>query len=223
MPMICCMSISDWIAIIGVIVAIITLIVTWRIAKMIPEKDKLSHRKHIREIVTKLTAEMKSGRNHMCKIIDMDRFEKLYPNNFNSRNRQSHFKAELEGTDIHGLWFTYGLLGVRERKDGTFVVTKGDDYTHTVARSCLLPYDWIIDIDESGDENDSSAIFYCKFKKRKIRHGFYCVQTRDGSLKDKKGFYQDRLPFRSYQYYLVENGKNPYPRYVVVKGDNDAI
>ena len=219
----CCLNISDWIAIFGVLVAIITLIVTWRIAKIIPEKDKLNHRKHIREVVTKLTAEMKSGRNHMCTIIDMDRFEKLYPNNFNRRNRQSHFKAELEGTDIHGVWFTYGLLGVRERKDGSFMATKRDDDTHTVARSCLLPYDWIIDIDESGDENDTSAIFYCKFKKRKMRFGFYCVQTQDGSLKDKKGFYQDRLPFRSYQYYLVGKDKTSYHQYVEVRGDRDAI
>ena len=218
-----CLNISDWIAIFGVLVAIITLIVTWRIAKIIPEKDKLNHRKHIRDVVTKLTAEMKSGRNHMCKIIDMDRFEELYPNNFNRRNRQSHFKAELEGTDIHGVWFTYGLLGVRERKDGSFMATKRDDDTHTVARSCLLPYDWIIDIDESGDENDTSAIFYCKFKKRKMRFGFYCVQTQDGSLKDKKGFYQDRLPFRSYQYYLVGKDKTSYPQYVEVRGDRDAI
>lgn len=223
MSMNCCLNISDWIAIFGVLVAIITLIITWRIAKIIPEKDKLNHRKHIREVVTKLTAEMKSGRNHMCKIIDMDRFEKLYPNNFNRRNRQSHFKAELEGTDIHGVWFTYGLLGVRERKDGSFMATKRDDDTQTVARSCLLPYDWIIDIDESGDENDTSAIFYCKFKKRKMRFGFYCVQTQDGSLKDKKGFYQDRLPFRSYQYYLVGKDKTSYPQYVEVRGDRDAI
>lgn len=223
MSMNCCLNISDWIAIFGVLVAIITLIVTWRIAKIIPEKDKLNHRKHIREVVTKLTAEMKSGRNHMCTIIDMDRFEKLYPNNFNRRNRQSHFKAELEGTDIHGVWFTYGLLGVRERKDGSFMATKRDDDTHTVARSCLLPYDWIIDIDESGDENDTSAIFYCKFKKRKMRFGFYCVQTQDGSLKDKKGFYQDRLPFRSYQYYLVGKDKTSYHQYVEVRGDRDAI
>lgn len=221
--MISCLSISDWIAIVGVIVAIITLIVTLRIARIIPEKDKLSHRKHVREVVNKLTAEMKSGRNHMCKIIDIDRFNNLYPDNFNSRNRQSHFKAELEGTDIHGVSFTYGLLGVRERKDGMFVVTKGNDSEHTVARSCLMPYDWIIDIDESGDENDTCAIFYCKFKKRKIRYGFYCVQSKDGSLKNKKGFYQDRLPFRSYSYYLVTNDNSPFPQYVDVRGDKDAI
>ena len=40
-----------------------------RIARIIPEQDKLSHRKHIREVVYRLSDEMKAGRNHMCKII----------------------------------------------------------------------------------------------------------------------------------------------------------
>lgn len=110
------LSLSDYIAIAGVVVAIITLVATIRIAKIIPERDRLSHRKHIRDVVSKIADEMKTGRNHMCKIIDIDRFETLYPDNFNSRNRQSHFKAELDGTDIHGVAFTNGILGVKEGK-----------------------------------------------------------------------------------------------------------
>lgn len=218
-----CLILSDYIAIASVIVAIITLVVTIRIAKIIPERDRLIHRKHIRDIVTKIAAEMKSGRNHMCKIIDIDRFENLYPDNFNSRNRQSHFKAELDCTDIHGVAFTNGILGVKEGKGGRLTVTKGDDETHRVARSGLIPYDWIIDIDESGDEIDTSAIFYCKFKKRKWRWGIYCVQQPDGSLKDKYGLYHDRQPFRSYNYYLIKDSNTSYHQYVDVSKDKDAI
>ena len=218
-----CLSLSDYIAIASVIVAIITLVVTIRIAKIIPECDRLIHRKHIRDIVTKIAAEMKSGRNHMCKIIDIDRFENLYPDNFNRRNRQSHFKAELDGTDIHGVAFTNGILGVKEGKGGRLTVTKGDDETHRVARSGLIPYDWIIDIDESGDEIDTGAIFYCKFKKRKWRWGIYCVQQPDGSLKDKYGLYHDRQPFRSYNYYLIKDSNTSYHQYVDVSKDKDAI
>ena len=218
-----CLSLSDYIAIASVIVAIITLVVTIRIAKIIPERDRLIHRKHIRDIVTKIAAEMKSGRNHMCKIIDIDRFENLYPDNFNRRNRQSHFKAELDGTDIHGVAFTNGILGVKEGKGGRLTVTKGDDETHRVARSGLIPYDWIIDIDESGDEIDTCAIFYCKFKKRKWRWGIYCVQQPDGSLKDKYGLYHDRQPFRSYKYYLIKDSNTSYHQYLDVSKDKDAI
>ena len=218
-----CLSLSDYIAIASVIVAIITLVVTIRIAKIIPERDRLIHRKHIRDIVIKIADEMKSGRNHMCKIIDIDRFENLYPDNFNSRNRQSHFKAELDGTDIHGVAFTNGILGVKEGKGGRLTVTKGDDETHRVARSGLIPYDWIIDIDESGDEIDTCAIFYCKFKKRKWRWGIYCVQQPDGSLKDKYGLYHDRQPFRSYNYYLIKDSNTSYHQYVDVSKDKDAI
>lgn len=218
-----CLSLSDYIAIASVIVAIITLVVTIRIAKIIPECDRLIHRKHIRDIVTKIAAEMKSGRNHMCKIIDIDRFENLYPDNFNRRNRQSHFKAELDGTDIHGVAFTNGILGVKEGKGGRLTVTKGDDETHRVARSGLIPYDWIIDIDESGDEIDTGAIFYCKFKKRKWRWGIYCVQQPDGSLKDKYGLYHDRQPFRSYKYYLIKDSNTSYHQYLDVSKDKDAI
>lgn len=47
-----CLSLSDYIAIAGVVVAIITLVVTIRIAKIIPERDRLSHRKHIRDVVS---------------------------------------------------------------------------------------------------------------------------------------------------------------------------
>ena len=218
-----CLSLSDYIAIASVIVAIITLVVTIRIAKIIPECDRLIHRKHIRDIVTKIAAEMKSGRNHMCKIIDIDRFENLYPDNFNRRNRQSHFKAELDGTDIHGVAFTNGILGVKEGKGGRLTVTKGDDETHRVARSGLIPYDWIIDIDESGDEIDTGAIFYCKFKKRKWRWGIYCVQQHDGSLKDKYGLYHDGQPFRSYKYYLIKDSNTSYHQYLDVSKDKDAI
>ena len=218
-----CLSLSDYIAIASVIVAIITLVVTIRIAKIIPERDRLIHRKHIRDIVIKIADEMKSGRNHMCKIIDIDRFENLYPDNFNSRNRQSHFKAELDGTDIHGVAFTNGILGVKEGKGGRLTVTKGDDETHRVARSGLIPYDWIIDIDESGDEIDTGAIFYCKFKKRKWRWGIYCVQQPDGSLKDKYGLYHDRQPFRSYKYYLIKDSNTSYHQYLDVSKDKDAI
>ena len=218
-----CLSLSDYIAIASVIVAIITLVVTIRIAKIIPECDRLIHRKHIRDIVTKIAAEMKSGRNHMCKIIDIDRFENLYPDNFNRRNRQSHFKAELDGTDIHGVAFTNGILGVKEGKGGRLTVTKGDDETHRVARSGLIPYDWIIDIDESGDEIDTSTIFYYKFKKRKWRWGIYCVQQPDGSLKDKYGLYHDRQPFRSYKYYLIKDSNTSYHQYLDVSKDKDAI
>ena len=218
-----CLSLSDYIAIASVIVAIITLVVTIRIAKIIPERDRLIHRKHIRDIVIKIADEMKSGRNHMCKIIDIDRFENLYPDNFNRRNRQSHFKAELDGTDIHGVAFTNGILGVKEGKGGRLTVTKGDDETHRVARSGLIPYDWIIDIDESGDEIDTGAIFYCKFKKRKWRWGIYCVQQPDGSLKDKYGLYHDRQPFRSYKYYLIKDSNTSYHQYLDVSKDKDAI
>ena len=214
---------SEYIAIVGVVVAIITLIVTIRIARIIPERDRLSHRKHIREVVTILRDEMKSGRNHMCKIIDIDRFESLYPDNFNSRNRQSHFKAELEGTDIHGVAFTNAILGVILEKNGSFSVTKGDDNTHKVSRCGLIPYDWIIDIDESGDEIDTGAIFYCKFKRRKWRWGHYCVQKEDGSLKNKHGLYRDRQPFKSYNYYLISEDHDALPQCVKVCKDQDAI
>ncbi len=216
------MSTSDYITIIGIIVAIITLIVTIRIARIIPERDKLSHRKHIREVVLRLSDEMKAGRNYMCKIIDIDRFDTLYPNNFNSRNRQSYFKAELDGTDIHGVAFRNGILGVIEGKDGAYRVTKENENTHKVVRSGLIPYDWIIDIDESGDEIDTGAIFYCKFKIRKIRYGRYCVGDHDGSLKNRRGFYRDRLPFRSYSYYFIDEPTTCH-RLVDVRNDKDAI
>jgi hypothetical protein len=214
---------SEYIAIIGVLVAIITLIVTIRIARIIPERDKLSHRKHVREVVSRLSGEMRSGRNHMCKIIDIDRFETLYPVNFNSRNRQSYFKAELDGTDIHGVAFNDKILCVIAGKDGAFSVTKGDDYTHKVVRSGLIPYDWIIDIDESGDEIDTGAVFYCKFKKRKTCYGHYCVSGHNGSLIDKRGFYRDRRPFRSYAYYLFEDEQMHCHQFVEVKNDKDAF
>lgn len=159
----------------------------------------------------------------MCKIIDIDRFESLYPDNFNSRNRQSHFKAELEGTDIHGVVFTNAILGVIQEKNGNFSVTKGNDHTHKVSRSGLMPYDWIIDIDESGDEIDAGAIFYCKFKKRKWRWGHYCVQKEDGSLKNRHGLYRDRQPFKSYNYYLIPKDRDALPQCVKVFKDQDAI
>ncbi len=218
-----CIPFSDCIAIVSVIVAIITLFVTIHIAKVIPERDKLEHRKQIREAVSELAQQMKGGRNHMCKLIDIDRFEKLYPHNFNSMNRQSHFKAELDGTDIHGIVFVDKIVGVNKSERGHYIATRGEN-EYKAARCGSIPYEWIIDIDLNGDEIDTCPVLYCKFKKRKIALGHYCVEGKDGSLVNKFGFYQDRIPFSSYEYYLLDEKKdNPLRTYVTVKKDSDVL
>jgi hypothetical protein len=212
-----CLGISDIIALAGVIIAIITLIVTVRIARMIPQKDKLSHRKHIREVVRKLTREMESGRNHMCKIIDIDRFENLYPDNFNSHNRQSHFKAELDGNDIHGVIFIDSNIGIKKDKEGRFVACYDDSYTDKAAAGGMIPYEWIIDIDESGDETDSSAIFYCRFGKKRLKIGQYFVKDEDVQLKRRFGIYQCRSPFKSRCFFFLDKATNKVQQHIQIK------
>lgn len=159
----------------------------------------------------------------MCKIIDIDRLNTLYPDNFNSRNRKSYFKAELEGTDIRGVLFTNAILGIVQEKNGTYTVTNKESYTHKASRCGLIPYNWIIDVDKSGDEIDTNAIFYCKFKKRKWRWGYYCVNGNDESFVLQKGLYLDRKPFKAYRYYLLTDNTDTFRHYIDVKRDNDAI
>ncbi len=214
---------SDYIAVISLLVAIITLFVTIRIANVIPERDKLEHRRQIREVVSRLERQMKDGRNHICKLVDLDRFEKLYPHNFNSRNRQSHFKAELDGTDIHGVVFVDKIVGLNKSSDGFYTATRLEN-EFKAARCGLIPYEWIVDIDMDGDELDICPILYCNFKKRKIVLGHYCVEGKDGTLVDKYCFYQERIPFSSYDYYLLdEESNNPLRTYVKVKKDSDVL
>ena len=218
-----CVAFSDCIAIVSVIVAIITLFVTIHIAKVIPERDKLEHRKQIKETVSKLAHQMKGGRNHMCKLIDIDRFDKLYPRNFNSRNRQSYFKAELDGADIHGVVFVDKNVGVNKTVQGYYIATRGE--SEFIADRCgLIPYEWIIEIDINGDEIDSSPVLYCKFKKRKFALGHYFVEGKDGSFDKKFGFYQERTPFFSYEYYITDEKNDVFPRdYITVKKDSDVM
>ena len=200
------LGISDIIALAGVIIAIITLIVTVRIARMIPQKDKLSHRKHIREVVRKLTLEMESSR-----------FENLYPDNFNSHNRQSHFKAELVDNDIHGVVFIDSIIGIKKDKEGRFIACYDDSYTDKAAAGGMIPYEWIIDIDESGDETDSSAIFYCQFGKKRLNIGQYFVRDEDVQMKRRFGIYQSRSPFKSRSFFFLDKATNKVQQYIQIK------
>lgn len=216
------MVLSDYIAVIGLLVAIISLFVTIKIAKIIPERDKLAHRKEIRTCVSDLMKQIQNGRNHMCKIIDIDRFDSLYPDNFNSYNRHSHFKVEICENDIHGVVFTDKVLGVTENRKGYFVVNRNESDSHIAERCGLVPYEWIIDIEMSGDECDTTPIFYCKFNKRKMSIGYYYVQSKDGSLRKRFGIYQRRTPFKSYSYYLVQPGNSHINVQIELRHDKDA-
>lgn len=127
----------------------------------------------------KLREEMISGnRNYMLRIIDIDRFDKYYPEVFARKPVQSYLKGELDKIDIKGVWIINGIVGVKLMSDRKSYCISNDDDCVKAIRIGLIPYSWIIDVDFEGDECESSAIIYCKFRKR------YPIALRKYYLKD---------------------------------------
>ncbi len=208
------------------------VIVTIVIATRIPDKDVLSHRQHIREVAKMLYFQMKNnGRNHMLRVIDVDRFDKYYPEVFNTHCVQSYLKGELDGTDIKGLNIINGVIGVKpSAKDPSKYVVSNDSDAIKAIRIGLIPYSWIIDIDPDGDECEPSAIIYCKFKKHypiALRH-YYLSPEPGQKMKYKFGFVKRLSPYQSYKYFTsaFNDSKNKMGRIsdvyteISVDGDN---
>ncbi len=224
------MDIATLFTIIGAVASVLAVIIAILIATRIPDKDVLSHRQHIRKMVKELYFQMKhNGRNHMVRIIDIDRFDKYYPEVFNKHCVQSYLKGELDGTDIKGINIVNGLIGVKpsSKNPSRFVLSHDSDAIKTV-RIGLIPYSWIIDIDIDGDECESSAIFYCKFKKHypiALRH-YYLSPEPGGKMQKQFGFVRRQSPYQSNKYYIqnetsdtVSNG-SVYSNEISVDGDN---
>lgn len=203
----------------GALASIAAVIVSIVIYRRIPDKDVLSHRQRIRKIIKELKHDMDSGRrNYMLRIVDIDRFDKYYPEVFDEHPVQSYLKGELCGTDIKGIWIVTGLIGVKEKK-GVFYPSNDDD-CKTAKRLGLIPYSWIIDIDLDGDELEPSAIIYSKFQKHypfSIKN-YYLLGTKGQPVK-KCGLVRKRAPFQQYAYFLL-NATHTHEKEIFVKRDN---
>ena len=227
-----CDCISEIFSIIGALAAVVSVFVAIIIAKRIPEKDILSHRQHIRAIVKDLCFEMEHNkRNHMLRILDVDRFDKYYPEIFNNHRVQSYLKGELDGTDIKGINIIDGLIGLsRCSKNPDIFKVDNNNPEFTAIRVGLIPYSCIIDIDADGDDCEPSAIIYCKFKKHYpvAFRRFYLQPDNQSDLRLRYGFVKRRSPYQSYKYYIVEDRINNKKyndiesrlRDVQVKGDS---
>lgn len=225
-------DISGVFTIIGAIASVVAVGVAIWIALRIPDKDVLSHRQRIRSIIKELHQQMRAGkRNYMIRIIDIDKFDKYYPEVFEDHAIRSYQKGELAGTDIKGVQIVDGLIGVvpNTKNKGGYLMTKGDA-NFVAERVGLIPYSWIVDIDLDGDEIEPSAILYCKYRKRyplSLR-SYYLHPDGSDKLIWKKGLVSRRSPYQTYSYYLIENRDissgdtkkiNPGIK-VTVKGDN---
>ena len=214
---------SAIITVIGSISSVLAVIITIRISRRIPEEDILSHRQRIRSLMRELRAEMESGkRNYMLRIIDVDRFDKYYPEVFEMEPVQSYLKGELDRVDIKGVWITNGIIGVKHMSGRKHYHISNDDDCIRAKRNGLIPYSWIIDVDFEGDECESSAIIYCRFKKRypPSFKRYYLSNVR--YFHSRIGFVNRRSPFQKYEYYLM-NRELSFPHAaanITVRGDN---
>lgn len=213
--------ISLFFALIGSLASIASVIVAVVIYRHIPERDILSHRQRIREILQNLKSEMEKGvRNHMIRVVDINRFDKYYPEIFEDNPVQTYLKGELDSIDIKGVWIIDGLLGVEKKKGKYYVSKKGDI---AVERLGLIPYSWIVDIDLKGDEIDSSVIIYCKFNKHyPLTFKRYYLAKSGLPLKIHWGFVKRRSPYQRFAYYIIPKDKSIPTQEIIVNRDNPA-
>lgn len=217
--------ISSVFTVLGAVASVLAVIVAIIISRRIPDKDILSHRQRIRTMMRKLREEMISGnRNYMLRIIDIDRFDKYYPEVFARKPVQSYLKGELDKIDIKGVWIINGIVGVKLMSDRKSYCISNDDDCVKAIRIGLIPYSWIIDVDFEGDECESSAILYCKFRKRYpiALRKYYLNEVR--YLHNRIGFINKCSPFQTFEYYLTDSTERPLlhndATHIFVRGDN---
>ena len=208
------LSYIDWA--IGLFGIIITTIIAYHIhalSKKVSFRARLKHQKIIKNYISELKTEIHyKGRNCKVIIIDIDVYDKYYPQNFNKFNRHSHVAGELKDATFDGIEIIDGIMGVSNNDNESLFHIEQNQPKQKAVSVGVIPYDWIIDINLDGDGINSSAIIYCRFRNKtawRFRKDLK-INSKTGEFYEPKIWHLSRewSPYKIHRYYLLNLNYN---------------
>lgn len=158
----------------NLIVAIISIFISGfisyhvlKLSKSLSFSDKRKFEKAIKNYVDELNSEIhyKKRRNAKTIIIDVDMYDKYYPENWNKFGRHSHFAGEIKGYGFKGVEIIVALVGVKKLNGRDYEIDN-ESHTDKAVKVGIIPYEWIEYMDLNGDAFNTSPLIYCKFRNK---------------------------------------------------------
>ncbi len=187
------MTISDVIAIIGVLVSVFIAYNIYFLSKRLTFRDEMLSAAQIRKIVDGLLADIRQGHNSKIEFINVKRYKKDYPHN-NEENRYGYTyqAAELKGYSYDGVEFFNAIHeGYLDANDNLTLKKTKKPADFNVFEIGVVPYEWIEYVDPVGDDTAYRPQFFAKFKGKIGKRGKY------------------RVPYKTYRFCKPSEHYNP--------------
>lgn len=160
------MSLSDVIAVIGLLVSSFIAYNIYFLSKRLTFQDEMAHGAKIRKQVDGLLADIRKGYNSKIEFINVKRYKKDYPHN-NEKNRHGYTyqAAELKGYSYDGVEFFNSVQEAYLDTDGNVTLKKTKNKAgFNVLEVGIVPFEWIVYVDPVGDDTAYRPQFFTKFK-----------------------------------------------------------
>lgn len=192
------MTLSDWIAAIGVLVSGFIAYHVFFLSKRLSFQDEMVHGSKVREQVNELLRDIRKGYSSKIEFINVKRYKKDYPhNNEENKHGYTYQAAELKGYSYDGVEFFNYLHEAHLDKAGNITLKKTKKPAgFNVYEVGVVPYEWIDYIDPAGDDTAYRPQFFTQFKGKIGKRGEF------------------RVPYKSFRYFKLSENYNP---------DNDPL
>ena len=160
------MTLSDILAIIGIIVSSFIAYHLFFLNKRLTFKDSMSHGSEVRKIVDGLLMNIRKGGSSKVELINVKRYKKDYPTKNNeTRHGYVYIGAELKGYSYDGVEFFNGLDEAYVTDDDKITLKEtSKQASFNVYTTGVIPYEWIEFVDPDGDDTSYRPQFFVKFK-----------------------------------------------------------
>ncbi|PIR62577.1 MAG: hypothetical protein COU65_02740 [Candidatus Pacebacteria bacterium CG10_big_fil_rev_8_21_14_0_10_42_12] len=165
-------AISDWLQlnydlIISLTIQVFIAYHVFFLSKRLSSRERLKQKEAIQKKVNKLFSKISALEgSREVYLVNIGRYFNDYPANNLKVGGYSHIKAEIKSCRFDGIEFFAEMpRAVYKKTDGhlSFKGTKSER-CFDVYPVGLVPYEWIEDIDLTGDEFAYAPLFYCHFK-----------------------------------------------------------
>lgn len=187
------MSLTDAIAIIGLLVSSFIAYNIYFLSKRLTFQDEMAHGAKVRKQVDGLLADIRKGYNSKVEFINVKRYKKDYPhNNEENRHGYTYQAAELKGYSFDGVEFINSVQEAYLDADGNVTLQKTKKKAgFNVLEVGVVPYEWIEYVDPVGDDTAYRPQFFAKFKGKIGKRGKY------------------RVPYKSFRYCKPSKNYDP--------------
>jgi hypothetical protein len=160
------MSLSDVLAVIGILVSAFIAYNIYFLSKRLTFQDTLLNAAQIREKTDPLLADIRKGNSSKIEFINVKRYKKDYPhNNEKSRHGYTYQGAELKGYSYDGVEFFNTVHKGYLDAEGKLTLTETKKAAgFNVFEVGVVPYEWIVYVDPIGDDTAYRPQFFAKFK-----------------------------------------------------------